>query len=57
MKIKTSELEEGAQLDWAVAKCMGHTEIITDFGSYIRIKTEPMGTLTFCPSSDWSHRN
>ena len=51
--MKTSELT-GATLDWAVAKCMGHTEVITDFGAYIRIKTRPTGSLTFCPSTDWS---
>lgn len=51
--MKTSELT-GAALDWAVAKCMGHTEVITDFGAYIRIKTRPTGSLTFCPSTDWS---
>ena len=53
MKIKTSELEKQA-LDWAVAVCLGHKDIITDFGVYIRIKTHPAGALTFCPSTDWA---
>jgi hypothetical protein len=53
--MKTSELQ-GAALDWAVAIALGHNkqDVITDFGVYIRIKTQPAGMLTFCPSTDWS---
>ena len=53
--MKTSELQRAA-LDWAVAIALGHDkqDIITDFGVYIRIKTQPAGTLTFCPSNDWA---
>ena len=53
--MKTSELQRAA-LDWAVAIALGHDkqDIITDFGVYIRIKTQPAGTLTFCPSTDWA---
>ena len=53
MKIKTSELK-GKDLDLGVAVCLGHKDIITDFGVYIRIKTQPAGALTFCPSTDWA---
>jgi len=53
--MNTSELQ-GAALDWAVAIALGHNkqDVITDFGVYIRIKTQPAGMLTFCPSTDWS---
>jgi hypothetical protein len=50
--MKTSELT-GAALDWAVAKCLGHTEF-HNYGSYIRIPTNPSGSLRFCPSTDWA---
>jgi hypothetical protein len=56
MKIKVSELE-GAALDRAVAKCLGH-RVAEDYGVYIRIHPpvqEQSGyTLVFCPSTDWS---
>jgi len=51
--MKTSELT-GAALDWAVAVALGHKDIITDFGAYIRIGTQPAGSVTFCPSTDWA---
>jgi hypothetical protein len=53
MKVKTNELS-GAALDWAVAVALGHKDIITDFGVYIRIRTQPAGALTFSPTVDWS---
>ena len=49
--MKTSELS-GIALDWAVAKCLGHTKFY-NYGSYIRIPIQPTGLLTFCPSTDW----
>ena len=53
--MKTANLI-GPALDWAVAIALGHNkqDVITDFGVYIRIKTQPAGMLTFCPSTDWS---
>jgi len=53
MKVMTSELR-GAALDWAVAVALGHKDIITDFGAYIRIRTQPAGALTFSPTVDWA---
>jgi hypothetical protein len=55
MKVKTSELQ-GAALDWAVAKCLGH-RVAENYGGYIRIHLpDPKQsgyTLAFCPSTDW----
>lgn len=50
--MKTSELS-GSSLDWAVGKCLGHTEFY-NYGSYIRVPIQPTGLLTFCPSTDWA---
>jgi hypothetical protein len=56
MNIKTSELQ-GAALDWAVAKCVGH-RMAENHGAYIRIHLpDPKQsgyTLAFCPSTDWA---
>ena len=46
----------GADLDRAVAKCLGYTDDeIINYGEYIRLSTNPMGSIVFCPSTDWAH--
>ena len=46
----------GADLDRAVAKCLGYTDDeIIDYGDYIRLSTNPTGSIAFCPSTDWAH--
>lgn len=53
-----TELAElvGADLDREVARCLGYTDDeIIDYGEYVRLKTEPSGSIGFSPSTDWAH--
>lgn len=54
MKIKTSELT-GAALDWAVARCEDHTNILCHKGS-VFVNGEPGSChigMEYAPSSEW----
>lgn len=52
--MNTKDLTDAA-LDYAVAVCLGHKDIVTHYVAYIRIRDAAGHSLTFCPSTHWAH--